>query len=109
MSGLNEMRDIKFSHGDYHKLRHIYVGEDIQLLEVFVGDSDKLSFSFVTYDTTYDENGDKHNFILPKGKVIILLFMDISGSLFTTIRRYTPKKYEYYHGSRGYLFKVKFE
>jgi hypothetical protein len=109
MSMLNDVMEIKFSHRDYRKLRHVCIDDDLVLLEVFTGQSDKLSFMFTEYDTVYDENGVRHNFVLPRGKVIVLLFLDINGNLFTTTRRYTDRKYEYYIGSRGKIFRVKFE
>ncbi len=46
--------------------------------------------------------------LCPAGKVLVLLFRS-DCFLFTTIRRYTPRKYEYYMGCRGEEFEIVFE
>ncbi len=104
------MREIKFSH-EYEKLFDDYGGitEYAFLLEVFPVNIEDLSNSFIKYDAGYfDENDNYKQYPLPKkGKYIVLLFVStINRHAFTTIRRYTPRKYEYYKKARGEMFKV---
>lgn len=111
------MKKIKFSHL-YEKFNHTCEGvpnppEYAVLLEVFlVDDVEDLHPRFVEYDTLYfDKNPDQRRWVhykLPAGKVLVLLFRS-DCFLFTTIRRYTPRKYEYYMGCRGEEFEIVFE
>ena len=68
------------------------------LLEVFVVDRCDLHDGFVEYDTHIVAGG---NYPLPSGKVLVLLLQSESGALWTTIRRFTDDKCEYYRGLRG--------
>jgi len=108
------MPKIKFSH-EYFKLQcGKSTPEKARLLEVFRDKTENLSTCFIEYDTMYYDK-KKHSlayYKLPKGEVIILLFQNADPSdpfLFTTIRRYTPKKYEYYKKMRGKEFEVVIE
>lgn len=81
------------------------------LLEVFKVNSKDLHLRFVEYDTIYfdDENNNWAYYKLPKGDVLVLLLkseLNDAPDLWTTIRRYTPQKYEYYKKSRGETFKI---
>jgi len=110
------MKKIKFSHV-YEKLKHTCEGilippEYATLLEVFLVNVEDLHPCFIEYDTLYfDTDPNQRRWVhykLPTGKVLVLLFK--SGCfLFTTIRRYTPRKYEYYLNSRGEEFKIVFD
>lgn len=100
---------IKFSHKySKHMKEHCDILKDrggALLLEVFQSNAEELHPCFVEYDTLYfDENkNDWDCYKLPKGTVLILLFK--SGDyVFTTIRRYTPKKQKYYIDNRGKKF-----
>ena len=104
-------KTIRFSHF-YTKLNHTSKSiptppQYATLLEVFVCNTEELHPGFIEYDTVYfDEKLNKwKNYPLPPGKILVLLF-DSAGFLFTTIRRYTPRKHEYYKNSRGELFKI---
>lgn len=99
------MKTIKFSNM-YPKLPDIT--DRAKLLQCFLIDRDEISPAFLDYDTKYfdvDEYRDKF-YPLPKGKLIVLLFLAIEDTVFTTIRRYTPSKYDYYKGCEGKDFKI---
>lgn len=67
------------------------------LLEVFVVDDD-LHKGFTDYDTQISGGG---KYKLPPGKKLVLLLQTGDGSLWTTIRRFTPDKSVYYMNLRG--------
>jgi hypothetical protein len=100
------MRTIKFSH-KYYKMP-----EDVtnaSLIQVFLCDRKDLSSDFIAYDTGYEnEYGDYNEYNLPKGKVMVLLLRSNTGKerLWTTIRRWTPRKEEYYKSMVGEEFEI---
>lgn len=105
---------ITFSH-DYDKmLNNSYkqLPKKAILLEVFVKDSEELHPHFIEYDTIYlsRETCDYEYYKLPKGDVIILLlkseFDNGDVMLWTTIRRFNPKKFQYYNNLRGQDFEI---
>ena len=101
------MKKVRFSH-HYEKLKFGFFTPDrfnAILLEVFIVDTEKLHQRFIEYDTLYYENGKPKYYRLPKGKALVLLFKS-DDFLFTTIRRFTPKKYDYYMKNRGEMFKI---
>lgn len=62
---------------------------------------------FLNYDT---EAEDGSHYALPsKGEYILLLFEESYGSIFTTIRRYTPQKYDYYRDQVGKFFTIRID
>lgn len=106
---------IKFSHS-YNKMPF----EDwipntklaATLLEVFVAEKKALSEGFIEYDTSYFVRDystsetflKKQHYQLPNGKLLILLLQTSNSSglrLWTTVRRHTPAKEEYYRKLRG--------
>ena len=103
---------IKFSH-IYPKLldSHNRPIQEATLLEVLSVDIENLHLPFLTYDTTTIKNS---KYKLPeKGKFLLLIFLKSvdskntrSWNLFTTIRRYTPKKHKYYVSNIGKTFKI---
>ena len=100
---------IKFSHR-YYKLQGIENGDIVSLLGVFPFDLEKdLNNVLHEYDTLYHEKGESKYYPLPqKGKYLLLVFVK-SGmipSVFTTIRRWTPRKESYYRMNRGLEFEV---
>ena len=104
------MKTIEFSH-IYDKFYHTC--EDIpippkkaKLLEVFLVDRKELSPDFIRYDTLYRDGDKFKQYRLPSGKLIVLLFKTYCF-MFTTIRRYTETKYQYYLNSRGEEFEIK--
>lgn len=67
-----------------------------------------LSEIFKEYDTCYfsqREFNETKNYQLPRTELIILI-LQFGEYIFTTIRRYTPKKWEYYLNNTGKEFKI---
>lgn len=104
------MNEIKFSN---HYTKFPFTLAKIEmtiLLEVFVKNREDLHPSFVHYDTQIRDSGE--HYVLPKGKVLVLLMQSFlkdapldldkkSSAIWTTIRRWTPKKEEHYNSLRG--------
>ena len=94
----------------YNKLLNRYndVIEIAILLGVYEINLEEQDQMFLNYDTDYGK------YKLPKkGKYLMLLFEKIEPfsyescrNLFTTLRRYTPKKTEYYKSNIGKKFSV---
>ena len=104
---------IKFSH-EYDKLKGLDLCAPVRLLEVFLKDEADLHPVFRGYDTAFSVVKDglmqMGFFALPKGqRLLVLLFQDKAGKLFTTMRRCTPENSRYYMASRGEFFKVVIE
>ena len=102
------MTQIKFSH-IYKKIlnSHNDVIETATLLQVIPVKLADLSQYFLDYDT------DNGTYKLPKsGKYLMLIFLKehecytTDFNLFTTLRRYTPEKYDFYMRQIGKLFNV---
>lgn len=106
------MNKIKFSH-NYFKIDFFPLGTifSAKLLHVFVEDSKNFQEDFVDYDTAFinQENGLRENYVLPKGKVLVLLFFNNYDRVFTTIRRWTIEKEDYYRSKIGERFQVVIE
>lgn len=102
------MKKIKFSHW-YWKLDNVYKNRQMinraRLLQAFKIHYKDLSEPMIKYDATF---GNNEIYPLPKTELIFLVFVanQIGGGVFTTIRRYTPKKFEYYQRAIGELFEV---
>ena len=79
-----------------------------RLLQIFVCNFKDLSEFFITQDTIYKRNEKFHFYKLPKGKLMVLL-LQTNTNLWTTIRRYTPEKFEYYNKAIGKEFKIEIE
>ena len=92
---------IKFSH-TYSKIPEN--PDPSRLLETFVVERSDLHRCFVNYDTLIAQGGG--NYSLPKSKLLVLLLLSEGGQLWSTIRRYTPEKCEYYRGMRCKTFKI---
>lgn len=100
------MTKIKFSHL-YKKLLErdcvncLEVIKEAQLLMARIIDIESEHSAFIKYDT-------EGVYPLPKkGAFILLLFKKPRDSdLFTTIRRYTPQKYDYYRKLVGQKFEI---
>ena len=108
------MRKIKLSH-NYVKIDNVNIEQPVKLLQIFVTDKSKLSSYFIDYDTKYHSEEKClprpvfEFYKLPKGTLLVLLFQDYMGNLFTTVRRHTPEKEKYYYGCVGNEFKIKKE
>lgn len=73
--------------------------ETAVLLDVIPCKLEDLSATFRNYDTAIEGGG---NYPLPKkGEYMILLLLSKDNRLWTTIRRYTPAKYDYYLSQIG--------
>ena len=100
---------IKFSHYYDKLVSSNSIVRSARLLYVQVIQLENLSQDFLNYDT---DNG-KYN--LPKyGTHILLLFekgkvcLNKQRALFTTLRRYTIRKYEYYKELEGKEFEIQY-
>jgi hypothetical protein len=108
---------IKFSHEHYTKLDDIYISQPARLVAVQKTHYDKLPAEFRAFDCEYKEYGDDIHpktkwYPLSKTDLLLLLFMgDAVGhktQLFVTLRRWTPKKQDYYESLVGELFEIEF-
>lgn len=105
------MPQIKFSH-DYNKLKTMDIGyypdtlipclnEEAFLIGVFPVKLEELHKDFISYDT------DDGKYKLPKkGNYLMLLFKKDKYNCFTTLRRETPQKLEYYRSLIGQRFDI---
>jgi len=89
------MNKIKFSH-EYLKLPKALPFE-AHLMQILKVNYNDLSEDFIMYDTE-KVGGGKYE--LPKTELILLILMtgdsENEPTVFTTLRRYTPTKWEYY-------------
>lgn len=128
------MDKIKFSH-IYNKMPpevrgelevNVNLGAQTRLLEVLTSDSRDLSPDFINYDTAYYANSfqkDLFNIFeghpgplpinyypLPTGKILILILQTKTPGklpvLWTTIRRHTTDKENYYLHLRGQVVQI---
>lgn len=98
---------IKFSHR-YPKLDVLAgTNNEARLLDVHPVQLELLSPDFLDYDTAIEGGGF---YPLPtKGRFLMLIFARPDGiGLFTTLRRWTPKKEQYYRGLIGQRFTVEY-
>jgi len=108
---------IKFSEEYYKMLNNEdeAIPKNAVLMEVFKVNSKDLHPRFVEYDTMFFDKEKNNNayYKLPKGEILVLLLKTEHTSGFwnnnmvwTTIRRFTPQKYEYYKKNRWGTFKI---
>lgn len=103
------MNQIKFSH-DYFKLPLNWEETEALLLGVMTLNLQTMKEelplfypNFIYKDTRF--RGEEGNYPIDFDEAIILTFIHIkTGQIFTTIRRYTPSKAEYYRSSIGETF-----
>jgi len=70
-----------------------------KIAQIIVMEEKEISEPLREYDTCYHDSVCKYNYYpLPKGKVIIIVLIANSGKgwIWTTIRRWTPEKEQYY-------------
>jgi hypothetical protein len=94
------MIKIKFSHW-YDKMPDGVADRKTELVGLYITRTEQLPEAFKIYDTRYGTFGSTEYYALPKGEVIILLLLTDCKELWTTIRRYTPSKIDYYAGHVG--------
>jgi len=95
------MKEIKFSH-NYLKFIGKKLPLEVELLQCFRIHKKELSEAFIAYDTTY-EGGF---YELPDTELIVLLLWIPDDFCLTTVRRYTPSKWEYYKSLEGKIVKL---
>ena len=94
------MKKVKFSHW-YFKFPQFRLDETY-LLGVSICNLEDLPEYFIDYDTKYVKGLSGGFYPLPeKGKYMILFFFSGSDELWTTIRRWTPRKEKYYKSLIG--------
>lgn len=101
--------NIKFSH-HYPKL---HSQTSARLLDVIIKTKNELSGYFINYDTKYIEPEGcfpavEKYYELPTGKLLVLVFIGDKLIPFTTVRRWIPKKEEYYRNAIGQTFQIQF-
>lgn len=98
-------KEIKFSH-EYMKFPCTPPFKAI-LLQCFQTHYNELSEVFKEYDTTFvrKDTFSTGHYQLPKTDLIVLL-LQFGEYTFTTIRRYTDEKWEYYIDNIGKEFKI---
>ncbi len=107
------MNKIKFSE-KYEKMPNPdgdSIPIEATLLEVFKVKTEDLHKRFIEFDTKFFNEKERNwnYYKLPSGEVLVLLLKSdhINESyLWTTIRRFTPQKYEYYRNLRGESFEI---
>ena len=94
------MNKIKFSH-KYEKLIMStgLVAPTAMLIQVLNVYLEELSIQFIAYDTD-------GVYQLPVQGEYLLLIIEKFGGIFTTLRRFTPNKNEYYRSKVGEYFEV---
>jgi len=106
------MNVIKFSH-EYTKMNseHRPPPTKATLLQVFVVDYKELTPVFKKYDAMYydQEKQDWSLYPIPRGKLLVLLLKSYGDFLWTTVRRFTPRKFEYYKNHCGEEFLIQIQ
>lgn len=101
----NKSPIIKFSH-HYQKFGDMMLPFEARLIQCLKVHFNDLKAWFIEYDTRYK---DGFYYDLPKTDLIILFLLEYGAfhpKLFTTIRRYTPQKWEYYNSMTSEVFKI---
>jgi hypothetical protein len=101
------MNTIKFSH-DYSKFPLNWEETEALLIGVMCNNLQMIREKFPLFlDNDARFRGEEGNYNLDFDEAIILTFVHIkTGQLFTTIRRYTPSKAEYYRSEVGEIFRM---
>ncbi len=102
------MKTIRFSHRDYDKFLRIEKRPPFtaRLLQVFLLQREDITDAFRVYDTKYyTEKGDPEYYSL-EGRLWIVLLFETDGLLFTTMRKATTPKLQYYKGAQGEEFTI---
>jgi hypothetical protein len=99
------MHQIKFSEHYYKFGRIRKLPIVCTLLQCFKLHFNDLSDTFKIYDTCYFDG----EYELPKTELIVLLLLntdEMEPFVLTTIRRYTPSKWNYYKNLEGEQFRL---
>lgn len=88
------------------KLVAIDTSQPVTLIHVSPTRVARLSGEFIRYDTRF--TGDRGFYDLTGlDHILLLMFMDSSGAIFTTLRASTAPKLAYYQSMLGKSFKVR--
>ena len=106
----DKLKHIQFSH-NYSKLPFHWENTKALLLAVGRHKLKDLPGKFLDYDTHYiyiieDETEDGYYSLDKLKDVLVLCLAHEDGTLFSTIRRWTPDKSEYYHKAVGEWFRL---
>lgn len=102
------MKQIKFSHS-YRKFE-LMEDRKFNLIQIIKINYAELSKEFIGYDTYWCQGLKEGFYELPKTDLIMLIFQEPSTfRIFTTLRRFTQEKYNYYLKSIGECFEIKLE
>ena len=96
-------KTINFSF-EYTKL---YYQETAMLVAVYKTTKQRLSKLFLSYDTCYHDKNEVKFYNIPDTELIFLIFLGDQNIPFTTIRKYTAKKWSYYKNTQGQIFELK--
>ena len=95
---------IRFTHS-LTKLSWIKKNHPVTLLHASKTNLSKLSGAFLRYDTRFATRAGYFN-LEGLDHIILLLFEDIEGTLFSTIRSFSPDKFKYYSDLVGSQFAI---
>ena len=102
---MNTLPEIRFTKW-LQKLVAIDTSQPVTLIHVSPTRVARLSGEFIRYDTRF--TGDRGFYDLTgMDHIILLMFMDASGAIFTTLRPITEAKLKYYQSMLGKSFKVR--
>lgn len=102
---MNKLPEILFTKW-LQKLVAIDTSQPVTLIHVSPTRVARLSGEFLRYDTRF--TGDRGFYDLTGlDHIILLMFMDSSGAIFTTLRTITEPKLKYYQSMLGRSFKVR--
>lgn len=96
-------KTINFSF-EYTKL---FYQQNAVLVAAYKTTKDRLSTIFLTYDTCYHIDNKVKYYNIPDGELIFLIFLGDFNIPFTTVRRYSDKKWNYYNSAVGEYFELK--
>ena len=101
---MNNVNIMKFS----NRYKKMPKGWQIsRLLEVFEKDFFDLSEEYIEYDTSIYDSDEKYQ--LPPTKLLVLLLQSSKDHVWTTIRKCTEEKKDYYMLMRGQTIYCKIE
>lgn len=102
------MKQLHFKY-HYEKLNNIDTGKPVQLVFVSGIDGQDLPIHFTKADTFYNNQQDGQGYypeIQPCQHYLLLIFRDIHGTLFTTLRKDNPENEQTYTPHIGHYFQV---
>jgi hypothetical protein len=87
------------------KLNQIDIDSPVTLIHVSFTKVSKLSGGLLRYDTRFTYSSGYYD-LTGIEDVILLIFEDNRGMIFTTLRPYTLAKMDYYRSMQDHMFKV---